>query len=212
MWQPSPDPLQQEMRNIFEQKCNETKRGPSLWNKLQKAIWSRTAWMKFKSQSSELEDQKCPILEDCIKKGCTSTLHDTVLCWSKIWSQQFAPNFKAYNQRMFYCCMIMHANIRLVRSLKQLINTAQAARILTIILLDRSKILYQVVDFLWKNKFRDQLKTFFLEGIRNLVVRWIRCMEKGRRLHRKMMYLFTFCFCVTTWKIKNEDHFWLPLV
>lgn len=40
MCQRSPDPLQQGKRNIFEQKSHETKRGLSLWNKLQKAIWS----------------------------------------------------------------------------------------------------------------------------------------------------------------------------
>jgi hypothetical protein len=52
----------------------------------------------------------------------------------------------------------------------------------TIISLDCSKMLYEVVDFLRKKEavhkwLRDQPKTF-LEGIRKPVDRWTKCIEK----------------------------------
>jgi hypothetical protein len=53
----------------------------------------------------------------------------------------------------------------------------------TIISLDCSKMLYEVVDFLQKKEvvhkwLRNQPKTFFLEGIRKPVDRWTKCIEK----------------------------------
>jgi len=64
--------------------------------------------------------------------------------------------------------------------------TAQISPLPTTISLDRSKMLYEVVDFLRTKEvreavhklLRDQPKTFFLEGIRKLVDRWTKCIKK----------------------------------
>jgi hypothetical protein len=43
---------------------------------------------------------------------------------------------------------------------------------------------------------RDQPKTFFVEGIRKLVDRWTKCIEKEGDYVEKRTYLFNTYFCV----------------
>jgi hypothetical protein len=57
--------------------------------------------------------------------------------------------------------------------------TAQISPLPTIISSDRSKMLYgQKSPEVVHKWLRDQLKTFYVEGIRKLVDHWTKCIEK----------------------------------
>jgi hypothetical protein len=58
----------------------------------------------------------------------------------------------------------------------------------------------------------DQPKTFFVEGIRKLVDRWTKCIEKKGDYVEKRHTCSTPTFMQINWKNKSADNFLLSLV
>lgn len=101
--------------------------GSSLWTRIQKPDYGvETFWL---ANDEEIQDSIFGEKGDANRFwgtqkglywkttwGVRSTVQDTVLCLSTIWSLQFVPNAETYCRRMFSCCTTMDAHIQLVRS------------------------------------------------------------------------------------------------